>query len=80
VAQVAATFAATDKDNSGRLDIFEVATILGKSARPDQGAMLKQVMGSFDTNKDGELDYDEFYQLYRTLVDEHVVERPRHAR
>jgi len=77
---VAATFAAADKDRTGHLDVFEVATVLGRSARPDQGAMLSQVMGSFDTNTDGVLDYDEFHQLYRSLVDMHVVDRPRHAR
>ena len=77
---VAATFAAADKDNSGVLDLFEVAVILGKSARPDKGALLKEAMGSYDANLDGVLDFDEYHKLYCTLVDMHIVDRPRHER
>jgi Ca2+-binding EF-hand superfamily protein len=58
-----ATFLAADGDRSGKLDTFEVASILARMFHPGKGPKYEQVMAEFDTNEDGELDSEEFGRL-----------------
>ena len=77
-AAVAATFAAADKDSSGRLDMFEVANILGRRAI-DKGIKFQEIIEEFDASGDGEIDFEEFEHLFNRLVDVGLIPRPRYG-
>uniref|UniRef100_A0A7S2BW90 EF-hand domain-containing protein n=1 Tax=Haptolina brevifila TaxID=156173 RepID=A0A7S2BW90_9EUKA len=74
-----ALFSASDLDGSGTLDMYEVATILGRQVVSGNKLLqLKEVMEDFDKDKNGEIDYEEFVELFERLIEERIVARPRH--
>lgn len=76
---VAVAFAAADLDGSGELDLFEACRVLGDKAIT-KGIKFDECIERFDTSKDGVIDAVEFEALYRMMIEEGLLPRPRHPR
>lgn len=76
---VAATFKAADLDNSGQLNAFEASKALGRKAL-DKGIKWEDILAKFDTSQDGLIDEEEFEAMFRMMIDEGIISRPRYPR
>lgn len=54
-----------DKDGSGKISVKEISQII--NAQKDDYGSIEEVVKKFDTNHDGEIDYDEFCNMMGTL-------------
>jgi calcium-dependent protein kinase len=53
-----------DVDNSGKISNNEIAKVLGMDKRSKE---IHKVLDKYDKNKDGEIDFDEFFQMMEDL-------------
>ena len=57
-------FGLFDVDHNGKISNVEIAKILGMDKRSKE---INKIIEKYDTNKDGEIDFDEFYQMMQEL-------------
>ena len=60
--KLAEAFRAFDKDGSGKISHNEIYQVLGIKDKDEQ-QKIDTIIGSVDTNKDGEIDLDEFISM-----------------
>ena len=56
-------FACFDKDSSGSVTTAELGLVLKSMNKNYNDAELKRIVGKFDANGDGQIDFDEFLQM-----------------
>jgi len=66
------TFKYADTDSSGMLERDELKSVLGQIGFA--GKTVDEVLGQFDSNKDGKIDYKEFLKMMTDLEVKEMVE------
>ena len=64
--KLADAFKAFDKDNSGKISVKEIHTVLNLSEKDDK-EQIRQIVEKYDINHDGEIDQDEFINMMSNL-------------
>ena len=60
--RIAEAFQSIDRDGSGFIEKYELAEVLGSSCTK---AQIDEIMEVADTNNDGKISYDEFFNVFR---------------
>ena len=69
------TFENADVDGDGLVDADELASMLKKMGRKHDRKTVGKMFAKYDADRSGKLDFDEFREMMRAHVLEHVVER-----
>ena len=57
-------FSLFDVDNNGKISKEEIAKVLGMNKRSKE---IASIFEKYDTNKDGEIDFNEFFEMMNDL-------------
>jgi len=57
-------FSLFDVDHSGKISNIEISKVLGMDKRSKE---ITKIIEKYDTNKDGEIDFDEFFEMMKDL-------------
>ncbi|KAL3686284.1 hypothetical protein R1sor_008858 [Riccia sorocarpa] len=62
-------FSHFDRDGSGFIDMDDLQTALGDDLGPNETDVIRDIMHEVDTDKDGQISYEEFVSMMRTGTD-----------